>query len=120
MRREPGRHGPAVAGLVLLATLLVAGCGAPAYTYVKHSAAHTYVKIPASRPSIDRKDLADAIRLHPAEDAASRGLWLQGYDAAASPSPLHLFGSSATEPAALVSVQQVPATSRGGLSLDGL
>jgi hypothetical protein len=79
-----------------------------------------YVKIPASWHSIDQKDLNDAIGLDPAEDASSRGLWLQAYDAAETPSPLHLFGSSATEPAALVSVQRVPETSRGGLSLDGL
>jgi len=114
------REGPAVAGLVLLAATLLAGCGAPRYTYVKNSADHMYVKIPASWHSIDQKDLDNAIGLDPAEDASSRGLWLQGYDAADTPSALHLFGSSAPEPAVLVSVQQVPRASRGGLSLDGL
>jgi len=114
------REGPAVAGLVLLAAVLLAGCGAPRYTYVKNSADHTYVKIPASWHSIDQKDLDTAFGLDPAEDASSRGLWLQGYDAADTPSALHLFGSSAPEPAVLVSVQQVPQASRGGLSLDGL
>ena len=114
------REGPAVAGLVLLALALLAGCGAPRYTYVKNSADHMYVKIPASWHSIDQKDLDTAIGLDPAEDASSRGLWLQGYDAADTPSALHLFGSSAPEPAVLVSVQQVPQASRGGLSLDGL
>jgi hypothetical protein len=120
MRWLGSRQGPAVAGLVLLAAVLLAGCGAPRYTYVKNSADHLYVKIPASWHSIDQEDLDDAIGLDPAEDASSRGLWLQGYDAADTPSPLHLFGSSATEPAVLVSVQQVPEASRGGLSLDGL
>jgi hypothetical protein len=114
------REGPAVAGLVLLAAALLAGCGAPRYTYVKNSADHMYVKIPASWHSIDQKDLDNAIGLDPAEDASSRGLWLQGYDAADTPSALHLLGSSAPEPAVLVSVQQVPQASRGGLSLDGL
>ena len=113
-------RGPAVAGLLLAVTVLLAGCGAPAYTYVKNSADHMYVKIPASWHSIDQDDLDDAIGLDPAESAQSRGLWLQAYDAADTPSPLHLFGSSATEPAALVSVQQVPAANRGRLSLDGL
>jgi hypothetical protein len=111
---------PAVAGLVLLASVVLAGCGAPAYTYVKNSAEHTYVKIPASWHSIDQKDLDDAVGLDPAESSSSRGLWLQGYDAAETPSSLHLFGPSSAEPAALVSVQHVPETSRGGLSLDGL
>jgi len=120
MRWRRFREGPAVAGLVLLAAALLAGCGAPRYTYVKNSADHMYVKIPASWHSIDQKDLDNAIGLDPAEDASSRGLWLQGYDAADTPSALHLFGSSAPEPAVLVSVQQVPQASRGGLSLDGL
>ena len=120
MRWRRFREGPAVAGLVLLAAALLAGCGAPRYTYVKNSADHMYVKIPASWHSIDQKDLDTAIGLDPAEDASSRGLWLQGYDAADTPSALHLFGSSAPEPAVLVSVQQVPQASRGGLSLDGL
>ena len=110
----------AVAGLLPMVAALLAGCGAPAYTYVKNSADHMYVKFPASWHSIDQEDLDDAIGLDPAESASSRGLWLQAYDAADTPSPLHLFGSSAPEPAALVSVQQVPETSRGGLSLDGL
>src|SRR4051794_1381705 len=108
------------AGVLLLAAALVAGCGAPAYTYVKNSAEHTYVKIPASWHSIDQRDLNDAIGLDPAESSKARGLWLQGYDAASVPSPTHLFGSSSDQPAALVSVQQVPETSRGGLSLDAL
>jgi len=120
MRWLGSRQGPAVAGLVLLAAVVLAGCGAPSYTYVKNSADHMYVKIPASWHSIDQKDLDNAIGLDPAEDASSRGLWLQGYDAADTPSALHLFGSSAPEPAVLVSVQQVPQASRGGLSLDGL
>jgi hypothetical protein len=111
---------PAVAGLVLTASVLLAGCGAPSYTYVKNSADHLYVKIPASWHSIDEDDLDDAIGLDPAESAKSRGLWLQAYDAAETPSPLHLFGSSSTEPAALLSVQQVPESNRGRLSLDGL
>jgi hypothetical protein len=115
---QPSRRA-AVAGLVLLATVL-SGCGSPRYTYVKNSADHLYVRVPASWHSIDQDDLDDAIGLDPAEDAKSRGLWLQAYDAADTPSPLHLFGSSAPQPAALVSVQQVPQSSRGRLSLDGL
>ena len=77
MRWLGSRQGPAVAGLVLLAAVVLAGCGAPSYTYVKNSADHMYVKIPASWHSIDEKDLDDAIGLDPAEDASSRGLWLQ-------------------------------------------
>lgn len=65
MRWRRFREGPAVAGLVLLALALLAGCGAPRYTYVKNSADHMYVKIPASWHSIDQKDLDTAIGLDP-------------------------------------------------------
>jgi hypothetical protein len=104
----------------LAAALLLSACGAPAYTYVKNSGEHTYVKFPSSWHLIDTDDLNDAIGIDPAEDQKSNGIWVEGYDAAAVPSALHLFGSSSPAPAALVSVQDVPQTSRGGLSLDAL
>jgi len=103
---------------VLLA--LLAGCGAPEYTYVTNSEDRTYVKLPASWRPIDKKALDEAIGLDPALSDEERGLWLEGYDADAIPSPLHLFGPSAAAPAAFVSVQQVPESARGQFSLDKL
>lgn len=111
---------PAVAGILALAAALVAGCGAPAYTYVKNSGDHTYVKFPTSWHQIEQKDMDSAIGLDPAESESDHGLWLLGYDASDVPSPQHLFGSTSTVPAALVSVQQVPESNRGRLSLDAL
>ena len=99
---------------------LVAGCGAPEYTYVTNSADRTYVKLPAAWRPIDKKALDDAIGLDPTLSEEQRGLWLEGYDADTEPSPMHLFGPSASAPAAFVGVQQIPESVRGQFSLDRL
>ena len=124
VRTRATRSSPVSAALirsvaVVLLALLV-GCGAPKYTYVTNSDDRTYLKVPASWRQISQRELDEAIGLDPALSAKERGLWLEGYDADASPSPLHLFGSHAPAPAALVSVRQVPTSLRGQLSLDGL
>jgi hypothetical protein len=112
-----------VAGVLLslaVVVALVTGCGAPEYTYVTNSADRTYVKLPAAWRPIDKKALDDAIGLDPTMSDEQRGLWLEGYDADTAPSPLHLFGPSASAPAAFVSVQQIPESVRGQFSLDKL
>ena len=105
---------------VLALVALLAGCGAPQYTYVANSADRTYVKMPTTWRPIDKKALDDAIGLDPSLTDEQRGLWLEGYDADNAPSPLHLFGPSAAAPAAFVSVQQIPESARGQFSLDKL
>src|SRR5690349_24717862 len=99
--------------LSVAALVALAGCGAPQYNYVTNSADRTYVKLPTSWRPIDKKALDDAIGLDPTLTDQQRGLWLEGYDADVSPSPLHLFGPSAPAPAAFVSVQQIPESARG-------
>jgi hypothetical protein len=106
--------------LSVAALVALVGCGAPQYNYVANSADRTYVKLPTSWHSIDKKQLDDAIGLDPTMSDDERGLWLQGYDADPAPSPVHLFGPSSPAPAAFVSVQQIPESARGQFSLDKL
>lgn len=121
IRAERRRYrGIARALLLLTVVVVLAGCGAPQYTYVTNSADRTYVKLPTSWRQIDKKALDDAIGLDPSTSDEERGLWLEGYDADVAPSPLHLFGPSAPAPAAFVSVQQIPESARGQFSLDKL
>ena len=122
-----GRAAPSVPAVrvVLLSAVaalvaVLAGCGAPEYTYVTNSEDRTYVKLPTSWRPIDKRALDDAIGLDPSLSDEERGLWLEGYDADASPSPMHLFGPTASAPAAFVSVQQIPESARGQFSLDKL
>lgn len=109
----------AVCALLVL-TLALAACGAPEYTYVTNSADRTYVKIPRSWKQVDPAQLDAALGLDPAIKPADMGIWHVAYDAAPVPTTDHLVGWSATEPAAFVSVRQVPESDRGQYSLDGL
>ena len=126
MPSRAGRRGlqAATRALLLLsvtaALALLAGCGSPQYTYVTNSADRTYVKVPTSWRQIDKRAMDDAIGLDPSLSDEERGLWLEGYDADPTPSPMHLFGPTAPAPAAFVSVQQIPESARGQFSLDKL
>jgi len=117
--RAGGRACAYVGGLVVAAFLL-AGCGAPEYTYVTNSADHTYLKIPHSWQRIDQVSLEGAFGLDPAFPASDQGLWLAGYDADAAPSMNHLLGLDAAVPAVLVAVMDNPVSARGQFSLDRL
>ena len=111
--RARHRSSPVTARALLLLSVaalvaLVAGCGSPEYTYVTNSTDRTYLKVPTTWRQIDGKAMDDAIGFDPTLTEEERGLWLEGYDADAAPSPMHLFGPSAPAPAAFVGVQQVP------------
>jgi hypothetical protein len=123
--RARHRSSPGTARALLLLSVaalvaLVAGCGAPEYTYVTNSTDRTYLKVPATWRPIDDKAMNDAIGFDPTLTEEERGLWFEAYDADAEPSPMHLFGPSAAAPAAFVGVQQIPESSRGQFSLDRL
>ena len=123
--RARHRSSPGTARALLLLSVaalvaLLAGCGAPEYTYVTNSTDRTYLKVPASWRPIDDKAMNDAIGFDPTLTEEERGLWFEAYDADAEPSPMHLFGPSAAAPAAFVGVQQIPESARGQFSLDRL
>ena len=122
--RERHRSSPGTTRALLLlsvaALMALVGCGAPEYTYVTNSTDRTYLKVPTTWRPIDEKAMDDAIGFDPTLSEEERGLWFEGYDADAAPSPVHLFGPSAAVPAAFVGVQQVPEAARGQFSLDRL
>lgn len=115
------RRGPALLAPVLLATgmvvALLAGCGAPSWTYVTNSADRTYLKVPTSWKQVDPAELESRLGVTPAKDS-TEGVWIQAYDSDARPSLSHIIGESADSPAVLVTVQPIPAKSRGQISLD--
>jgi hypothetical protein len=101
-----------------LSLLVMAGCGAPDYTYVKNSADKTYLRIPSSWQAIDSKSLFDAIGYDPSQDTTGSAFWLEGYDADAAPSASHLLGQESDAPAVFVGVRDVPPGAQGQISLD--
>ncbi len=118
--RRSWRRRASIWGAVLAVVALLSACAGPQYTYVTNSTDHTYLKVPVTWRPIDQKAIDDALGLDTTVQDSQRGLWLAGYDADNSPSPDHLFGATATAPATLIGVQDVPETARGSYSLDKL
>lgn len=115
--------GPARPALWTVIALLLAGvvgCGAPEYQYVTNSADRTYLRIPSSWRPFEQHQLDAVFGIDPAMSAADVGVWHVAYDAADVPSMDHVVGWSATDPAVVVAVRQVPPGARGQLSLDRL
>jgi hypothetical protein len=117
-----GRRGAPLGApwLALVASaLVVAGCGAPEYTYVTNSEDHTYLRIPSTWQALDDKSLLEGMGVDSTDDPDQIGFWLEGFDAdPTAPSVAHLFGQHSPAPAVFVGVQDVPPTVRGKISLD--
>jgi len=96
---------------------LLAGCGAPSWTYVTNSTDRTYLKVPTSWKQVDPAEVKNQLGVEPAKDS-TEGVWIQAYDSDAQPSLNHIIGESAESPAILVTVQPIPEKSRGQISLD--
>ena len=112
------------------ALLLSAGCGKPAYTYVKNSDTKTYFKVPSHWTQVDSAmpDLLFAHRLFGAQDADSetvqlfkRVSWSVMYDSAESPSGARMLTPvPAFSPVAYALVTPMLADLRDNLSFDVL
>jgi hypothetical protein len=105
--------------LALVASLLVlAGCGAPEFTYVTNSDDRTYLRVPSSWKPLDTKSILEGIGVDAGDDPERAGFWLEGYDAAAAPDVAHLLGTHSEAPAVFVGVRTVPPALQGQISLD--
>jgi hypothetical protein len=93
----------AAMGATLLAAL-VSACGAPQYTYVTNSNAHTYFKVPRDWQKIDDKALVKAISGGASLPAS---VWTVGYDASAKPAADDVLSPKASKPFAYAVVEQV-------------
>lgn len=100
--------------------LLTVSCGAPEYTYVANSDDRTYVRLPVAWRAVDEAELGAALGLDPGTSAEDQGIWMEGYDADAAPSTVHVLGPHAPSPTGLLIVQDVPPQQRGTYSLDRL
>ena len=105
---------------LVASTLVLAGCGAPEFTYVTNSDDRTYLRVPSTWQALDSKSILEGMGLDPTLDATQAGFWLEAYDADAAPSVAHLLGTNSTAPAVFVGVRDVPTALRGQVSLDVL
>ena len=121
MASRTARLGSGLAGLwlSLAGGLMLAGCGAPRYTYVVNSTAHTYFKVPQQWRKVSNASLQQALFQGKAS-AAPSGVWLVGYDAAAAPTGAHVFSPATPQPFTFAVVLPLTASSRNAMSYDGL
>jgi hypothetical protein len=106
----------AIAGLGAGLALLLAGCGAPHYTYVANTAASTYFKVPFGWQQISSTALIKAIT----GGKSSDGAWTVGYDASRAPSAQHVLGIVPSAPFVYASVGQLNPSTQDLLSYNTL
>jgi len=103
------------------ALALLAGCGAPSYTYAADSADHAYFKVPASWQQVSPAKLAEvqnAFLTNSAAGAAGGAFtWSRAYAAAAKPTLTSLLSGSSS-PVVYASVQNLRDSLRASLSFD--
>lgn len=112
--------GTMAAGVAVLAAGLLAGCGAPAYTYAADKADHAYFKVPSGWHQVSPQFVAQAQNLLTKSFAGTAGgamAWSRAYAAATSPSALSLLDASAN-PVVYASVQNLKLSLRGELSFN--
>lgn len=94
----------AAAMMTMLFAALVSACGAPQYTYVTNSDAHTYFKVPRDWQKIDNKALAKAIS---GGGTLPPSVWTVGYDANPKPTAEDMLSPKANKPFAYAVVEEV-------------
>ena len=94
----------AAAMMAMLLAALVSACGAPAYTYVTNSDAHTYFKVPRDWQKIDSKELVKAVS---GGATLPPSVWTVGYDANPRPAAEDVLSPKANKPFAYAVVEQV-------------
>jgi hypothetical protein len=107
----------AIAGLGAGLALLLAGCGAPHYTYVANTTSNTYFKVPYGWQPIKSTALIKAIT---GGSSSSDGAWTVGYDASRVPSAQHVLGTVTTSPFVYASVGQLNQSTQDLLSYNVL
>jgi hypothetical protein len=101
----------AAAGL----TLLLAGCAAPAFTYVTNSTAHTYFKVPHDWSKIDTGALESVVTGGSATTPPP-SVWAVGYDGSTSPTAIDALNSRTARPFVYAVVEPVNRRTTNNLS----
>jgi hypothetical protein len=99
----------------LLVAVMVAGCGAPQFTYVGNSSVNTFFKVPYSWHKIDNASLEKTL-----SSGGSSGAWSVAYDGGTAPSAAHIFSAQISQPFALAIAGQLTSTESNQISYNGL
>jgi hypothetical protein len=119
LKRHFRRSAVALAGAGISMALL-AGCGAPSFTYAADSADHAYFKVPASWRQVNPADLATFQRAVLGKSAAGPPggsfIWSRAYTGDSRPIPSLLAGSPI--PVVYATVQSLTKSLQSSLSFD--
>lgn len=105
--------------LVLVIAVMIAGCGAPPFSYAVDSAANTVFKVPYHWHKLSSASLAPVVFGGHATTVPS-GVWAVGYDGAAAPSASHMLSPAVSQPFAFAIVLKPSPAVRNAMSYDGL
>ncbi len=114
--RGLGPLAPVVALVVLLA-----GCGASPYTYVKNTSAQLFFKVPAGWHQLDQNAVGDATYAA-AQSVETTGnvTWVSAFDGAPAPSANHIFASNTPQPIVLVETLDLTTSGQSALSFNAM
>jgi hypothetical protein len=101
----------------VLAMVALAGCGAPAYTYVADDSAGTFYKVPAQWHQISQQDLSKQIT---AAGGSSAGVWSTAFDGNSTPNANDNDSLTINEPYVFAQVGQLNSTTSSELSYDAM
>jgi hypothetical protein len=104
-------------GCALLLGVVIAGCGAPQYTYVANSSASTYFKVPNGWHKISESSLDSVLR---AATGGSGGGWTVAYEAGHKPTAKDFLSFANAQPFVFAEVGTLSSTASSALSYDAL
>jgi hypothetical protein len=105
--------------LILAGAMMIAGCGAPHFTYVADSGANTYFKVPYGWHKLSDSSIAAVITGGQATVTPS-GIWAVGYDAAPAAAQSDVLSPAVRQPFAFAVVLKPSGTVRTALASGGL
>ncbi|HEX4089222.1 MAG TPA: hypothetical protein VHZ33_10915 [Trebonia sp.] len=103
--------------VVVLTTVGLSGCGAPAYNYVADDAAGTYYKVPTQWHPIPQKQIDALLQ---SEGGSTAGVWSTAFDGGSGPNADHILAGNLSQPFAFAEVFTLNPTASNELSYNML
>ncbi|MEU8006728.1 hypothetical protein AB0B66_36695 [Catellatospora sp. NPDC049111] len=122
-RRQAAGIRAALAALLTTAALVLGGCGAPEFEYVKNADDGVYFKVPHGWQRIEHEAMDWMLSGEDPDSVAAAArrerIWSVGYDASIVPQALHLFLGTGDEPFVYAMVRRLSENEINAVSLNG-
>lgn len=122
-RRQAAVKRAALAALLTAVALVLGGCGAPEFDYVKNADDGVYFKVPHGWQRIEHEAMDWMLSGEDPDSVAAAArrerIWSVGYDASVVPQPLHLFLGTGDQPFVYAMVRRLSENELNAVSLNG-